>query len=183
MKLDLIKKTVALALCVPMILTGCSSGTANQASSNTQTKKEEAKTYKIGISQLVEHPALDQARQGFIDEMGKLGVKIDVAYSNAQGDTANTQMIAEKFVKDKVDLIYSIATLSTQSAKKATEKTNIPVLFSSVTDPVYSQIVTSIDKIENVTGVTDKVEASEILKSAKELKSKNCSPTRFRVQM
>ncbi len=172
MKLNILKKTLVLALIVPVILTGCSS-TASKAPSEgggNEKSSEGEKVYKIGISQLIEHPSLDQARDGFIDGLKELGINVETEYASAQGEPSNTQMIAEKFVKDKVDLIYSIATLSTQSAKQATKGNNIPVVFSSVTDPVYSEIVESHDKIENVTGVTDKVEALEILKSAADLK-------------
>lgn len=171
MKLNVIKKSIVMALIVPVILTGCNTQAADTSKNESSNATEEAdRTYKIGISQLLEHPSLDQAREGFVDGLKELGVNAEIDFVNAQGDTANTQIIAEKFVKDKVDMIYSIATLSTQSAKQATKETNIPVVFSSVTDPVYSQIVESADKIENVTGVTDKVEALEILKSAKDLK-------------
>ncbi len=170
MKLNAIKKSIAMALIVPVILTGCNTQAADISKNESNNETEADKTYKIGITQLLEHPSLDQAREGFVDGLKELGINAEVDFVNAQGDTANTQIIAEKFVKDKVDMIYSIATLSTQSAKQATKETNIPVVFSSVTDPVYSQIVESADKIENVTGVTDKVEASEILKSAKDLK-------------
>jgi len=172
MKLNILKRTLALALIVPVILTGCSD-TASKAPAEgggNEKSSEGEKTFKIGISQLIEHPSLDQARDGFIDGLKELGINAETEYASAQGEPSNTQMIAEKFVKDKVDLIYSIATLSTQSAKQATKGNNIPVIFSSVTDPVYSEIVESYDKIENVTGVTDKVEALEILKSAFDLK-------------
>lgn len=166
MKLKILKKLTAIGLCVPMIITGCSSDKVEMS----KVKNGET-VYKIGITEYMEHPSLDAAREGFVDEMEKLGVNIEVNYVNAQGDTSNTQIIAEKFAKDKVDLIFSIATLSTQAAKKATEKTDIPVLFTAVTDPVYSQIVKAKDEIDsNVTGVTDKVEAIEILKLAKDLK-------------
>ena len=177
MKLNLIKRTVALALCVPIILTGCAkpaavdnTAPASNSEASSKTTETAEKTYKIGISQLLEHPSLDQAREGFVYELETLGLNVEIDYVNAQGDTNSTQIIAEKFVKDEVDMIYSIATLSTQSAKQAAKGTDIPVLFSSVTDPVYSQIVASAEEIENVTGVTDKVEAKEILKSAKDLK-------------
>ncbi len=172
MKLNILKRTLALALIVPVILTGCSSTASKVPAEGGGNEKssEGEKTYKIGISQLIEHPSLDQARDGFIDGLKELGINVETEYASAQGEPSNTQMIAEKFVKDKVDLIYSIATLSTQSAKQATKGNNIPVVFSSVTDPVYSEIVESYDKIENVTGVTDKVEALEILKSAADLK-------------
>jgi putative ABC transport system substrate-binding protein len=175
MKMNLLKKAVALSLCVSVLLTACAKTEASNVSktlelpATAETTKEE-KTYKIGISQLLEHPSLDQAREGFVDELEALGINVEVDYVNAQGETNNTLIIAEKFVKDEVDMIYSIATLSTQSAKQASEGSGIPVVFSSVTDPVYSQIVTATNEIENVTGVTDKVEALEILKSAKNLK-------------
>ena len=174
MKLNLIKRTVALALCVSLMVTGCAKPAASEKVSpenNSEASVNETeKTYKIGISQLLEHPSLDQAREGFIDELKELGINVEVDYVNAQGDINSTQIIAEKFVKNKVDLIYTIATLSTQSAKQASKESNIPVVFSAVTDPVFSQIVTSAEEIENVTGVTDKVEALEILKSAEDLK-------------
>lgn len=168
MKLNIIKKFIAMVLIVPVLLTGCNTNATT--SNNKGSATESNKVYTIGISQLLEHPSLDQAREGFIDGLKSHEVDFEFDYANAQGDTANTRIIAEKFVKNKVDMIYSIATLSTQSVKQATKETNIPVLFSSVTDPVYSQIVESTEKIENVTGVTDKVYALEILKSAKDLK-------------
>lgn len=168
MKLNIIKKFIAMVLIVPVLLTGCNTNATT--SNNKGSATESNKVYTIGISQLLEHPSLDQAREGFIDGLKSHEVDFEFDYANAQGDTANTRIIAEKFVKNKVDMIYSIATLSTQSVKQATKETNIPVLFSSVTEPVYSQIVESTEKIENVTGVTDKVYALEILKSAKDLK-------------
>ena len=126
-------------------------------------------TYKIGITQYMEHPSLDEARQGLIDELTAQGLKISINYVNAQGDNQNNQIISEKLVKDKVDLIYAISTLSAQAAKNAAKDTDIPVLFSAVTDPVYSQLVASHDQIQNISGVTDKVESLEILKLAKDL--------------
>lgn len=164
MKLNLIKKGIALLLCSSILLTGCGN---YEAQAKTDSSKN---VYKIGISQLIEHPSLDQAREGFIDEMKNLGIEVEINYLNAQGETANTQTIAEKFVKDEVDLIYTIATLSTQSARKATQGSAIPVVFSSVTDPVYSDIVSDINTIENITGVSDKVNVGEILALAKDLK-------------
>ena len=162
-----IKKTLALALSIPMILAGCSAQ-ANEGA--PEVKNTSDVTYKIGITQYMEHPSLDEARQGLIDELEAQGLKIDVDYVNAQGDTSNNQIISEKFVKDNVDLIYAISTLSAQTAKNSTSGKDIPVLFSAVTDPVYSQLVTAHDEIENITGVTDKVESLEILKLAKDLK-------------
>lgn len=112
------------------------------------------KKFKIGISQFAEHPALDQVRKGFEDELKAEGVEAEFIYKNAQGDTGVAGLIAQKFVSDKVDLIFGIATISAQTAKQATDE--IPVLFSAVTDPVYSQLVDSMNSVGgNVTGTTD----------------------------
>ena len=85
------------------------------------------KTFNIGISQFAEHPALDAVRKGFEDELKNLGVDANIDYKNSQGDTGTAGMIAQKFVADKKDLIFAIATPSAQSAKQATD--TIPILF------------------------------------------------------
>lgn len=119
-----------------------------------QSVAQEGKKFKIGISQFAEHPALDDVRKGFEDELKSLGVNADIIYKNSQGDTGVAGVIAQKFVSDKADLIFGIATVSAQAAKQSTDK--IPVLFSAVTDPVNSQLVKTIDKVGgNVTGTTD----------------------------
>ncbi|MDU1910065.1 ABC transporter substrate-binding protein [Fusobacterium sp.] len=119
-----------------------------------QSVAQEGKKFKIGISQFAEHPALDDVRKGFEDELKSLGVNTDIMYKNSQGDTGVAGVIAQKFVSDKVDLIFGIATVSAQAAKQSTDK--IPVLFSAVTDPVNSQLVKTMDKVGgNVTGTTD----------------------------
>ena len=119
-----------------------------------KTNAQEGKKFKIGISQFAEHPALDDVRKGFEDELKSLGVNADITYKNSQGDTGVAGVIAQKFVSDKSDLIFGIATVSAQAAKQSTD--NIPVLFSAVTDPVNSQLVKTMDKVGgNVTGTTD----------------------------
>lgn len=119
-----------------------------------KSNAQEGKKFKIGISQFAEHPALDDVRRGFEDELKSLGVNADVTYKNSQGDTGVAGVIAQKFVSDKSDLIFGIATVSAQAAKQSTDK--IPVLFSAVTDPVTSQLVKTMDKVGgNVTGTTD----------------------------
>jgi putative ABC transport system substrate-binding protein len=110
--------------------------------------------FTIGITQFAEHPALDAVRQGFEDELKAQGVDANIIYKNSQGDTGVAGVIAQKFVADKVDLIFGIATISAQTAKQATD--TIPVLFSAVTDPVHSQLVNSLEDVGgNVTGTTD----------------------------
>ena len=166
-----ISKLMALILIGMMILTGCSTGvnkTEGNEDNNTSSDTSEETVYKIGISQLAEHPALDDARKGFEDGLKELGVKAEIDYKNAQGDIANTVSIAQKFASDKVDLIFAIATPAAQSAKQAT--TEIPVLFSAVTDPVKAGIVEDWEKVGgNITGTSDMAPTASQLQMFKEI--------------
>jgi len=121
------------------------------------------KMYKIGISQIVTHPALDATREGIIEGLAEKGYVVDdnieIDYQNSEGDMTLVASIAQKFVSDKVDLIVAIATPNAQAAISAAEGTEIPVVFSAVTDPVGSDMVTSWESHpdENVTGVSDMI--------------------------
>ena len=116
--------------------------------------------YKIGITQIVTHPALDAAREGFIAVLAAEGFVEgeNVVYirRNAEGDMSTAASIAEYFVSEKVDLILSIATPTSQAVVAAVEGTNIPVVFNSVTEPQEAGLVDSWDKPGGqVTGVSD----------------------------
>jgi len=116
--------------------------------------------YKIGITQIVTHPALDAAREGFIAVLAAEGFVEgeNVVYirRNAEGDMSMAASIAEYFVSEKVDLILSIATPTSQAVVAAVEGTNIPVVFNSVTEPQEAGLVDSWDKPGGqVTGVSD----------------------------
>ena len=101
--------------------------------SNADDKKDDGK-YTIGIVQLVEHPALDEATKGFkqavIDELGADNVEFDL--QNAQNDANTCSTIANQFVSNKVDLIMANATPALQAASAATA--DIPILGTSVTE-------------------------------------------------
>lgn len=141
----------SIVMTVSLTLTACG-----------KAKKEDGKLV-IGINQLMEHPALDSAREGFIDGLKEMGVDAEVVYMNSQGDIPNSISISEKFASDKVDLIYAIGTPAAQSTKQVAR--DIPVLFSAVTDPVESGLVESWDKVgTNVTGTSDKANIEEQLK-------------------
>lgn len=155
------KKHIAVLLLMPIILSSCTLGAVS-----TQSEK-----FRIGISQLVEHPALDASKQGFIDELKNQGMDVEIINQNAQGDPNNALMIAQKFVKDDVDLIFTIATLTSQAAKQAISGTDIPLVFTAVTDPVFSQLVTDLNVTDNnITGVVDAAPIKENLQLFKELK-------------
>lgn len=119
----------------------------------------EEKKITIGISQIVEHPALDAARQGFIDALKDAGyvegknVTYDIQI--AQGNIATANSIAKSFAGGSVDLIHSIATPTSQACANATK--TIPIVISSVTDPVGAGLVKSLENPGgNVTGTTDR---------------------------
>lgn len=117
-----------------------------------------AERIKIGITQIVEHPALDAARKGFIDQMAELGYvegkNVEYDVQSAQGDMSIAQTIAQKFVTDGVDMILALATPSAQAAANVTD--TIPILITAVTDPVAAGLVDSIDVPGgNVTGTSD----------------------------
>ena len=114
-------------------------------------------TAKIGIIQYAEHPALDQAYEGFMEGLEKRGYtedNIEFDYKVAQQDQSNCKTISNTFVNDGVDLIYAIATPAAQAV--ANETKDIPVVFSAVTDAKNSGLVKSNEKPgTNVTGVSD----------------------------
>ena len=164
MKKIKVNKLMVLAVAAMLSLTGCTTG----ASKPVDTAK---KTFTIGISQIAEHPALDDARRGFEDGLKEFGVEVQISYQNAQGDIPNSVSIAQKFVKDKVDLIFAIATPSAQSAKQASDG-SIPIIFSAVTDPVIAELVDSMEKPGgNVTGTSDATPMDRQLQLFKDLDS------------
>lgn len=146
------KKIFSTLLCTAMLLglmTGCKGSGTSEKNANAQ--------YKVGISQLVQHPALDEATKGFKEgieaELGKGNVSFDE--QNAAGDSATCATIANSFVSQKVDLIMANATAAVSAAASATA--DIPIVGTSVTD--YS-IALGIKKWSgksgtNVTGTSD----------------------------
>lgn len=161
MKKFSIKKVlgIGLSLVLSIALAGC--GTTQQPSGSTASSgsaSAENKEVKIGIIQIVEHPALDSARAGFLETLKQNGYvegkNLKVDYQNAQGDQSVLQSIAQKFASSKLDLVLAIATPSAQAMASASQ--NLPILITAVTDPVEAKLVNSMDKPgTNVTGTTD----------------------------
>ena len=113
-----------------------------------------AKTFRIGVSVIVDHPALAADQKGFEQALKDNGVMATYDYQNAQGDMSNAQAIARKFKGDDLDLVHSIATPTSQAVVKVITMT--PVVYSSVTDPVDAGLVKTMGPAGgNVTGVSD----------------------------
>lgn len=146
MKLNLIETISILLLAIALMIVGGVSSLAG------------AQPLVIGITQIVEHPALDAARDGFIAALEEAGFKEgeDVVYDlqNAQGDFTNAISIAQKFKDDKVDLIVAIATPTAQAALQVNQE--IPIVINAVTDPVAASLAKSWESSgNNLTGMSD----------------------------
>ena len=163
MKLN--KKLLSLVLSLTLgatLLTGCSGGGESSGSSN--------EVKKIGITQLVEHPALDRAREGFIEGLKENGFvegeNLEVDFQNAQNDNPTSQTIASNFANDKKDLIFAVSTPSAQAALNATQ--DIPIVFTAVTDAVEAGLVKSNESSENnATGTSDAIPVDKSLELIK----------------
>ena len=131
------KKLLSL-LCVAAMIFALAACGGSQAPAATQAPAAEApaaeaQVFNIGICQLVQHPALDAATQGFKDALTeKLGDAVTFNEQNASGDAATCSVICNQFVSDEVDLIMANATASLQAAASATNV--IPILGTSITD-------------------------------------------------
>lgn len=124
---------------------------------HTDAKKQNA-IPKVGILQLMSHPALDQINKGINDTLKKHGYingkNIKIEFQNAQNDQSNLRTISKQFVQDNVDVAVGIATPSVQSLKNATSKT--PIVMGAVTDPEGAGIISNNKKPGgNITGVSD----------------------------
>ncbi len=114
----------------------------------------ESGQYTIGITKIVAHPALDALEQGIIEVVSAEYPDARFDLQNANGDLSTAATIAQKFKTDKVDLAVGIATPTAQAL--ANVLTDIPVVFSAVTDPVDAGLITTTAKGQgNITGVSD----------------------------
>ncbi len=128
---------------------------------------------KIGILQLVEHDALDQARKGFVDGLEELGLvdgkNIEIDYENAQGEQSNCCLLSNKLINKKSDLILAIATPAAQAIANATK--NIPILVTAITSPEAAGLVESNENPNsNVSGTSDLAPVKKQIALIKNLK-------------
>lgn len=144
------KKFLAAAAACLMVAGLAACGNKPSTPSNPDEK-----VFQIGIVQLAEHPAMDEATRGFKEFLTeKLGDKVQFSVQNAQGEQTNCTTIVNQFVSSKVDLIMANATNAVKAAREATS--DIPVVGTSVTDYVSTGLVASNEAPgANVTGASD----------------------------
>lgn len=148
------------AVMAAMLMAGC--GSETESGSNEQG-------YTIGIEQFAEHGSLDNCREGFLAGLEEEGIvegdNLTVEYKNAASDMGTAGQISDSFVSDKVDLICAIATPSAQSAYNAAMDSDIPVVYTAVTDPQAAELADEEGTpVGEVTGTSDKLPVEEQLK-------------------
>ena len=150
--------TYATALfSIVLMLAAC--GGKDESSDSAADDKDEDKAgteekYTIGVTQIVEHPSLDAAFEGFQKAIEDAGLNVEYDKQNAQNDNSSNSTIANNLAGAGVDLIFANSTPSAQAAASATQ--DIPIVFTSVTDAVAAELVASNEEPGgNVTGTTD----------------------------
>ena len=136
--------------------------------SKPEDNKAEGKTYKVGIVQFVDDASLNQIEAAIEAELDakatELGVTFDYTLYNGQGDATTLNQIGAELVGKGVDLIVPIATPAVKIMQSATEDTEIPIVFSAVSDPVGSGIVDALDAPGGrITGTSDALNTKGLL--------------------
>lgn len=147
-------KILGVSLMSLALLAACGTSDDKKDEAGKDNDDKAGETYVIGVSQYVTHPSLDEATKGFKQAIEDSGLKVEYVDQNAQGDPNNAATIAQNLVADKVDLIFANATPSAIAAAKETK--DIPIIFTSVTDPISAKLVESMENPGgNVTGTID----------------------------
>ena len=170
------KKILAVlltAVCTMGMVAGCGGNTSDNGTAETQSAAS-GDSYKIGISQFAEHGSLDNCREGFLEGLKEAGIEegknLTVEYQNAQTDTGTASTIADSFVSGKVDMICAIATPCASSAYNSCLNTDIPVVYTAVSDPVSAGLANEDGtSIGNITGSSDILPVEEQLKMIREM--------------
>ena len=180
-------RTMAMAMAAMLTLGACGSptgettadsgtaGTAETTAEGTTAagSQEAAETgsgasYTIGIGQFADHGSLDNCREGFLLGLAEEGIvegeNLTVDYDNANSDGSMAAQINQSYVGADVDLICAIATPMAQAAYAAARNTDIPVIYTAVTDPAAAELADAEGKpVGNITGTSDKLPVSEQL--------------------
>ncbi|WP_294456606.1 ABC transporter substrate-binding protein [uncultured Allofournierella sp.] len=157
------------AAAMALSLAGCGSAASSTASASAAASGSgQQADYTVGILQYTSHSSLDEIAAAIQSELEQqaqaAGVTISVELKNGQGDAATINDICKMFVSDGVDLIIPIATPAATAAAAAVQGTDIPLVYSAVTDPVEAQLAQSMEAPgENMTGTSDYIDTAKIL--------------------
>ncbi|MDN3440595.1 ABC transporter substrate-binding protein [Psychrobacter sp. APC 3279] len=152
---------VALSAISTLGIIGCSNSSTETAATAENSTATDKPAKSIAITQIVEHPSLDDMRRGIIDELADNGYvegqNLTVNFQSAQGNTATAGQIAKQFAGDNPDAIVAISTPSAQSVVAAT--TTIPIIYTAVSDPLGAKLITADGKPfqSNLTGLSSQL--------------------------
>ncbi|MGM8897596.1 MULTISPECIES: ABC transporter substrate-binding protein [unclassified Psychrobacter] len=150
------------AISTALGLIGCSNSTDTATATNENPATDTDKPAKtLAITQIVEHPSLDEMRRGIIDELADNGYvegqNLTVNFQSAQGNTATAGQIAKQFAGDNPDAIVAISTPSAQSIVASTK--TVPVVYTAISDPVAAKLIDDkgVPIQTNVTGLSSQL--------------------------
>lgn len=146
-------KKIGLIVLAFILIVGCS---------QSKEQKKDA-PLKIGISQFVQHPALDNVSKGIMDKMKELGYEnVEFDYQNSNADIGTTKQIAAMFKSKKMDMVVGVGTPNAQALK--TTITDVPVIYAAITDPLSAGLVADLYKGEKgIAGTSHKTPIKEQL--------------------
>jgi putative ABC transport system substrate-binding protein len=150
-----------LLVALMILLTACGEGETSGKTNNSNggaAANADGKSYRVAISQFVEHPSLNAVKEGIVAALADGGIvegkNLVIDFQNAQADFNNLQPISQKIKEGKPDVAVGIATPS--AAALVDEITDLPVVFAAVTDPLREKLVPSLEAPGgNVTGASD----------------------------
>ncbi|WP_435978756.1 ABC transporter substrate-binding protein [Psychrobacter sp. DM4] len=151
--------TLRLNLCAAAIgalgVIGCSN------TADTAATKDSIESKSLAITQIVEHPSLDEIRRGILDELADQGYtegeNLNINFQSAQGNLATAGQIAKQFAGDLPDAIVAISTPSAQSVVASTN--SIPVIYTAISDPLGARLIdeNNVPTQDNVTGLSSQL--------------------------
>ncbi len=139
-----------------------------------QTENTETREITIGISQFAQHASLDNCREGFLAGLAESGFHVDknltIDYQNAGGDMAVASQIAENFANKDYDMIMAVATPAAMHAYNVASNTDIPVIYTAITDPIIANLANEDGSSKgNITGTSDALPVDAQLKMIREI--------------
>ena len=155
----------ATVLTLATMLTACGGSAEGEDDANNA----DSTVYKVAIVKYVDDASLNQIEDAIITQLeakeAELGVDFEILKYNGQADGAVLNQIAADVLAEEVDAVIPIATPAAVLLQAATEDTDIPVVFSAVSNPVEDGLVAAADAPgANVTGTSDGIDTEAIFK-------------------
>ena len=177
------KKLFALCLALAMTLSlaacGGDNGDSPKGNSDVETTGNASvesggsaagKSYKVGIVKYMDHASLNQIESNLQKQLDAKGQELGVTFDyedytfNGQGDGTTLNQIVTQLLDSDVDVIVPIATPAAQTVQAATEDSDLPVVFSAVSDPVTAGLVDSMEEPgTHITGTSDALNTATIM--------------------